>query len=95
MMSVRIIVASALTEYYQTNGAYPKTLENLPAGLLRWGDEGSSATDLKLLNYGSTSNTFTLVWTRSANYRLFVGGRTGELYWDKKDLTDPLRVNRR
>ena len=94
MMSVRIIVGSALSEYYMTNAAYPMSLEKLPAGLLKWDDEGSSAADLKLLHYNSTSNTFTLVWERGTNYHLFVGGRTGELYWNEEDFAAPLRLKR-
>jgi hypothetical protein len=86
MMSVRTMVGSALSDYYETNRAYPKSLEELPTGLLHWGDEGSTAADLNLLRYHSTSNSFTLVWERRTNYHLFIGGRTGELYWSKADF---------
>jgi hypothetical protein len=86
MMRVRTMVAFALSDYYETNRAYPKSLEELPAGLLHWGNEGSTAADLNLLRYHSTSNSFTLVWERRTNYHLFIGGRTGELYWSKADF---------
>ena len=92
MMSVSIIVSSALSNCYRINGSFPKSLDDLPAGLLRWGDEGSSAVDLKLLQYHSTSNTFTLLWERGTNMRLFSGGRARELYWNQEDFDDPLRL---
>src|SRR5215203_4729525 len=91
MMRVRTIVAFALSDYYETNGAYPRSLEELPTGLLHWGDKGSTAADLNLLRYDSTSNSFTLVWERRTNYHVFIGGRTGELYWSKADFDNPQR----
>ena len=87
MMSVRMIVGSALSEFYKTNNAYPTSLEKIPAGLLRWGDEGSSATDLKLLRYRPSSNRFTLVWEQGTNLQLCVDGSAGELFfWSATNL---------
>ena len=92
MMAVRLIVSSALSDYYETNGSFPRSLEDLPAGQLRWGEEGSSAADFKLLQYHSASNTFTLLWERGTNLHLFSGGRAGLLYWNKEDFNDPLKL---
>jgi hypothetical protein len=91
MKTVQVIVGSALSDYYQTNGSYPKMLEEIPAGLLHWGGEASSPADLKLFRYISTSNTFTLTWNLGTNYQLFVGGRAARPYWNEQEFNAALR----
>jgi hypothetical protein len=91
MMTVHVIVGSALSEYYKTNGSYPKLLEEIPAGLFHWGDEASSPADLKLLRYESSSNTFTLLWQRGTDIQLVVRGHSGNLDWNADESSEPLR----
>ncbi len=85
MMSVRVIVSEALSSYYQQHGSYPSSLSELPLQILRWGDEGSSARDAKAWSYVSDGSGFTMTWTNARGTELFLGGKTGEVYYSRDE----------
>src|SRR6058998_3769316 len=80
MMAVRNIIAPALEKYYEQNGRYPASLNDLPLHELRWGDEGSSPRDVENWRYSSDDRAFTMMWEHQSRMRLFMGGRHGHLY---------------
>jgi hypothetical protein len=85
MMSVRLIIAEALTAHYQEHGSYPRSLTELPLQTLRWGDEGSSARDAEAWHYVSDGSSFTLTWTNAQGAELFLGGRNGSVYYSRDE----------
>lgn len=85
MMSVRVIVSESLSSYYQQHGSYPRSLNQLPLQNLRWGDEGSSARDVKAWSYVSDGAGFTMTWTNVHGAELVLGGRSGEVYYSRDE----------
>ena len=86
MMSVRIITAEALSAYYGQHRTFPRALSDLPLQNLRWGDEGSSANDLDNWRYGSDGKSFSMTWTNARGADLFLGGRTGRLFYSEQEM---------
>ena len=85
MMSVRLIIAEALTAHYQERGRYPRSLTELSLQILRWGDEGSSARDVEAWHYVADGSSFTMTWTNVRGRELFLGGRTGAVYYSRDE----------
>lgn len=85
MMSVRLLVSEALSAHYQQHGSYPRSLSELPLHTLRWGDEGSSARDIEAWSYISDGSSFTMTWTNARGTDLFLGGKTGKVYYSKDE----------
>ena len=85
MMSVRLIVSEALSSHYQQHGSYPRSLSELPLQTLRWGDEGSSARDVEAWSYVCDGSSFTMTWTNTRATELYVGGRTGQVYYSRDE----------
>jgi hypothetical protein len=85
MMSVRLIVSEALSSHYQQHGSYPRSLSELPLQSLRWGDEGSSARDVEAWSYACDGLSFTMTWTNTRATELYVGGRTGQVYYSRDE----------
>ena len=83
MMSVRLIVSEALTAYYHQHGSYPHSLGEFPLQTLHWGDEGSSARDVDAWSYVSDGSSFTMSWTNASGKDLFLGGKSGQVYYSK------------
>ena len=81
MMSVRTTVGGALSAHYEQHGSYPHSLTELPLQTLKWGDEGSSVQDLQSWRYTSDGRSFTMSWDGARNTRVFLGGRSGQLYY--------------
>ncbi len=85
MMSVRLITGEGLSAYYQQYGRFPGSLTELPLRGLRWGDEGSSAHDLDSWRYTSDGQSFTMTWTNARGADLFLGGRTGRVFYSEHE----------
>jgi len=85
MMSVRLITGEALSAHYQQRGSFPRLLSELPLQSLRWGDEGSSARDLDAWHYTSDGESFTMTWTNALGADLFLGGRTGQVFYSRSE----------
>jgi hypothetical protein len=85
MMSVRLVASKALSAYHQQHGMYPRSLSELPLHTLQWGDEGSSPSDLSSWSYASDGSSFTMTWTNVHGTELFLGGRTGEVYYSRNE----------
>ena len=85
MMSVRNTVSPALSAHYERNRRYPSSLTELPLQTLQWGDEGSSPQDLGSWHYGSEGTSFTMTWTNTRGMELFLGGRTGLVYYSRDE----------
>ena len=83
MMSVRVTVSEALSAHYEQHGSYPRSLSELPLQTLRWGDEGSSPADLASWSYTSDGSNFTMTWTDTSGGELFLGGRTGQVFYSR------------
>jgi hypothetical protein len=84
MMSVRLITGEALSAYYEQHGSFPRSLAELPLQSLRWGDEGSSPRDLNDWHYRSDGQGFTMTWTNAGGTDLFLGGRTGRVFYSER-----------
>jgi hypothetical protein len=85
MMSVRLVVSEALTAHCQQYDSYPSSPSELPLQTLRWGDEGSSARDLEAWSYVSDGSSFTMIWTNARGAELFLGGKTGQVYYSRDE----------
>ena len=85
MMSVRLTASEALSSYHQQHGKYPRSLSELPLQTLRWGDEGSSPSDLSSWSYASDGLSFTMTWTNRRGGELFLGGKTGQVYYSRDE----------
>ncbi len=85
MMSVRLIVSEALSEYYHQHQSYPRSLSELPMQTLRWGDEGSTVRDAEAWTYVSDGSSFTMTWTNTRGRELYVGGSTGRVYYSRDE----------
>lgn len=85
MISVRVVVSEALSEHYRQHGSYPRSLSELPLQTLRWGNEGSSVRDVEAWSYVSKGSSFTMTWTNARNMDLYVGGRTGQVYYSRDE----------
>jgi hypothetical protein len=83
MMSVRLVIAEALSSHYQKHGRYPGSISELPLQTLHWGDEGSSARDVDAWSYVSDGSSFTMSWTNASGQDLFLGGKTGQVYYSQ------------
>jgi len=86
MMSVRLITGEALSAYHQQHGSFPRSLSELPLQSLPWGDEGSSARDLDSWRYTSDGQGFTMTWTNARGADLFLGGRTGRVFYSEHEM---------
>ena len=86
MMSVRLIASESLSAYYKQHGRFPSSLSDLPLQNLRWGDEGSSAADLASWRYTSDGQSFTMTWTNARHVDLFLGGRTGRVFYFEHEM---------
>jgi len=88
MMAVQRIIEDAITRYYDQHGQYPRSLEDLPLKDLRWGDEGSSASDLNKWHYHSDPDlkTFSMTWEGKRDCKLFLGGRNGGRFSSEADF---------
>jgi hypothetical protein len=86
MMSVRLVSGEALSAYYQQHGIFPRSVSELPLESLRWGDEGSSARDLDNWQYASDGQSFTMTWTNARGADLFLGGRTGRMFYSEHEM---------
>jgi hypothetical protein len=86
MMSVRLITGGALSAQYQQRGSFPRSLSDMPLQGLRWGDEGSSVRDLDAWHYTSDGQSFTMTWTNARGADLFLGGRTGQVFYSRSEM---------
>lgn len=85
MMSVRLIMANALSAHFKEHGSYPHALTELPLNALQWGDEGSSVRDVSAWSYVSEGSSFTMTWTNVLGTELFLGGRAGQDYYSRDE----------
>jgi len=85
MMTVRRIIDEGLAAHYRTHGSYPRSLTELPLQTHRWGDEGSSARDVEAWHFVSEGAGFTMTWTNARGAELFLGGRTGSVYYSRDE----------
>ena len=83
MMSVQLVIAEALSSHYQKHDRYPGSISELPLQTLHWGDEGSSARDVDAWSYVSDGSSFTMSWTNASGKDLFLGGKSGQVYYSK------------
>jgi type II secretory pathway pseudopilin PulG len=61
LRSLAVETADALDTYYQTNGSYPKSLQDLPTNYFRFHD-GSSPAMLQQFRYSSDSHSYEFDW---------------------------------
>ena len=85
MMSVRHVLHSPMSDYYEKNGKYPDTLADLALDSIEWGDEGSSKGDLEDWRYFSEGTRFTMTWQHPEGLQLFFGGDNGHYYYQEAD----------
>ncbi len=85
MMAVRVVVSDALSAHYNEHHSYPPSLSALPSQSLPWGDEGSSLSDLANWSYSSDGSIFAMKWTNALGTELFLGGRTGHVFFFKDE----------
>jgi hypothetical protein len=85
MMSVRLVTGEALSAHYKQHGTFPHSLSELPLQSLPWGDENSSGRDLDNWAYTSDGQSFTMTWTNARGADLFLGGRTGKVFYSEHE----------
>jgi hypothetical protein len=91
MMAVRMIVARAMSVYFEQHHVFPSALSELPSHTLTWGEEGSSASDLAKWHYRSSGQSFMMTWTNSRGFEAFLSGSNGQLFYSRED--GAVRVN--
>ncbi len=84
MMELRTALATELEKYYYEHQEYPNSLTNLPLANFKWGMEGATLKDLDLFSYLSRGKTFILEWHGDRNYRVYLAGTNGEMFFSKQ-----------
>lgn len=83
MMSVRIITAEAVSDYYKEHGSYPDMLSELTLQTLRWGDGNSSPKGLESWHYSSGGQSFRMKWEGIRGLKLLLVGKSGQIYYEE------------
>lgn len=77
MMELRTRHAPELENFYQTHGAYPQRLQDLPLENFNWGAEGATPKDLESFSYATDGQAFVMRWNGEGRYGVYLGGSKG------------------
>lgn len=85
MMELRTRLAPELETCYQTHGAYPRKLQDLPLENFDWGTEGATPGDLKSFAYVCDGLSFVLRWNGASGSGVYLAGNKGESKFSEPD----------